>query len=435
MDYKAARARARVEFRLHDARYSTDSSLDDTRRFLDANGTVEAVEKWLYLDAHADITQQNRSAFGTSSTPDRPTVSGNQVETSVVKLSPHIAGELGSVATYRLRFNAADVRTDDATLADTKLQEWVGRIAPVRVAGRLSWAVDGQLLKARNDVIGSVDDRRIRGAAIFAVSPQFRISLYEGYESNTFESPERSSDDTPGAGISWTPSEHTQLAAVYEKRFFGDGHSLAFNHRTGRTSFRLTSVRDAAVLPGVGLGGGSAVTALLADLVAASVIDPEERAAAARQRLEDFGLASYSSLGSSVLSSQPIVYRLTEAQVAFTNPRDIVTLTYGYRDQRTLGTVILVPENDYRQRGAEANWGHRLTPVTTLNLFASYVRTEGVTAGAAESKQGRYGASLTSRLGPRSTAVVGVRRGKLDTTAVAGDYTENAVFAAFTVRF
>lgn len=436
VDLAGARARGHLDLRLHDTRYASDSRLDDSRRYLDMLGTLEAVEKRLYLDASAAITQQNLSAFDAASTPDQPSASANQVETSVARISPRLEGDIGGFAVYGLRYGAADLRTDEPTLAGSRVSEWAGRIASAPTGARIGWALEATSIAIRNDAVGTVDDRRARATLSYALTPQLTVSVLEGQESTDFTGP-RTRTDTPGAGLAWVPSGRTQVAAVVERRFFGNGHSLSLTHRTPRTAWRLTSVRD-ALLPGLAAGGAGTVQGLMSELLATTVADPLARPAAVRRRLEETGIAAFSPLGSSVLSARPVVYGATEASLALTGARNTLTLTAARRDQRALGPTVSgappSPSDDFEQRGLDANWSYRLTPLTSLTLAATSLRTQGEGEGATNSREKRYGLALSSRLGPRTRATIGVRRVSFDAGTGPGNYRENAVYASLSVR-
>ncbi|MCM2326643.1 MAG: TIGR03016 family PEP-CTERM system-associated outer membrane protein [Lysobacter sp.] len=434
-----ARLRGFADLRLDAKRYAGDSRLDENRRFLESQGTFEAVENRVFLDARAYITQENLSAFGAASTPDQPSASGNQVETSVLRISPWIRGKVPDVANYHVRYDAAGIRADDPALADTRTGEWIARIASASPSARLGWALYGSALDVRNDEVGHIVDRRVRGRLAFAVTPQLRLSVLGGVEETDFAGPPRTRTDTPGAGIAWTPGDRTQLAGVVERRFFGNGHSVFFSHRTARLAFRLASVRDAAVFPGARSAGESPARALMADLLASTVEDPEERAREARRRLEESGIAPFSSLGSSSLTSSPVVFRVDEASAAMVGARNTVTVTAMRREQRTIGAPAgaapAAPDDDFRRRGIDANWAYRLTPVTTVTLTATALRTVGQGAVEARSDEDRIGLVVSSRLGPKTLATMGVRHSTFDTLAGTGSYRESAAYASFSVRF
>lgn len=433
-----ARARGFLDFRLDARRHPGDSRHDDTRRFLQSQATLEPVERVLFVDARADVTQENLSAFGAASTPDQPSAGGNQVETAVLRLAPRAQGEAPGVARWRVRYEAADVRTDAPSVADTRTDGWEASLESPSPAGRIGWALRAASQGARNDLAGQRDSRRWDGRLSVSVTPHLALSAIAGREESDLAGPPRVRADTPGLGIAWTPGERTRLAAVFERRHFGDGHSFLFAHRTARLALRLSSVRDAAVFPGLRTVGESAARGLMEDLLAPTLADPEARAREARRRLDEAGIAAFSQLGSATLTASPILFRVDEASVAYAGARSTVTVSATRREQRTIGAPLgaaAAPDDAFRQRGIDANWSWRLTRVTTVTLHATALRTRGLDEAAARSSEERFGITVASRLGPRTLATVGVRHAFLDAPAGIGGFRETAIHAALAVRY
>ena len=63
-DLAGARVKGSLDYHLTKSLYSADSRLNSTQNFLDSFAKVEAVDKLLFVEARANISQQNRSPFG-----------------------------------------------------------------------------------------------------------------------------------------------------------------------------------------------------------------------------------------------------------------------------------------------------------------------------------------------------------------------------------
>lgn len=82
--------------------YTADPSQNNnTQNSLNAFGTLEAVENWLFIDASGNIYQQSISAFGAA--PISPgvntNVNSNITETSTYQVSPYIRGSFAALPT------------------------------------------------------------------------------------------------------------------------------------------------------------------------------------------------------------------------------------------------------------------------------------------------------------------------------------------------
>ena len=280
------RSRLYFDYRLHDFRYSKNTRLNNTQRLLNSYLTVAVIDKWLYVDASANITQQNRSAFGVAAATDASDTNGNRIETTTNQLSPYIRGKVAAIAAYQLRFVGADIRSNDIALPDTKGKQWTGFIKSESVGSGFGWSVDGNAISFRNKIVGTAHDERVRVSFSYAFSSQIHISVIGGSEATNFAGT-RNGERTSGLGLEWSPGARTQFAAVKEKRFFGESHRVSFSHRTALTAWKFTSAKDVSSFFGQLTGGGGGSTAsLLSDLLVSAIPDPIAREAAVRQSLK-----------------------------------------------------------------------------------------------------------------------------------------------------
>ncbi|MEP7154359.1 MAG: TIGR03016 family PEP-CTERM system-associated outer membrane protein [Betaproteobacteria bacterium] len=440
IEYRAARASAQVDYRIDRPFHREFTNLDNTQRFLNSHATLEAVEKWLFVDASATITQQNRSAFGVTNISDINNVSANRIETTTYQLSPYIRGDLGTVATYQLRLNEADTRTGETTFPDTKTRQWSGFAKNQPSSGWLGWAVDGSSLAVDNPTVGRRDDSRARASLTFEVDSQLHLSLSGGRESSDLDGLQRRNTNTYGYGIEWSPSQRTQFAAVTQKRFFGNDHLVLLNHRTALTAWRFSSSKEVAISTNE-LAGSNALSVnnLLLDLLASSVPDPAMRAAASRQRFDQTGIPASSGIQDGFLSVRPFLSERQEGSLALVGQRNTITFDVSYRKQRALdGNTVTpngaAPVEEIKQLNANAVWAYRLSPLSTLKLVASRLYTEGLFLPSLNSTQRLQSLFFVTQLGPHTYASLGVQRISFDST-VLPSYRENAFVSSLSLRF
>jgi uncharacterized protein (PEP-CTERM system associated) len=434
-----ARVKANLDYRLDSVYYSGNSNLQRNLNSLTSAATVEAIDKWLFLDASANIVQRKLSAFDTTATTSTD-AARNRSETRTVQFSPHVQGQVSDLATYQMRFNSIDSDSNDASLANTQVNQWTGSLKNASAGAKIGWSMDGSTSHVQNAVIGSRDNARLYGGLIFEILSQLHVSLSDGTERTNYTTATMQSTATPGLGIEWSPSPRTQAAAQGEKRFFGTAHTMLFNHRTALTNWRYTDTKDVTVLPTSLTGSNQGTIAdLMSNLLTASIPDPVARAAAIKARLDQNGAILNQPSTSGVQTSRLTVSRAQEASVALIGSRNTVTLSLTQLNQQAIGSATGTADsfslsNDILQRGGSISWIHLLTPFTTLNLGTAHVKSIGLSATNLNSSQLSHTASISYRMGPKTFVSVGARNVKFDST-LNGHFKENAAVLALTQRF
>jgi len=408
---------------------------DESQNYLRARATYDVANNRLFVEANANITQENRSAFGPGVVPGAPGSNPNRVEARLFSVSPFVRGDVGDSGFWQARFNQSDLRTSHENGFGATRQKTSEALASVR---SVRWALDASDLRTRTDATGSLTDQRVRADLILAPTSQAHVLLVAGYERTDFTGDGRRSDATPGAGLEWSPGPRTQLSAIAQRRFFGTGHVADLSHRTHFTAWRLSSRRDSSILTNLLASNAGGLESLMSSLLVSSIADPAARLASARQRLWELGGAA-TIVNSGFLTERPFVYRSLEASMVLLAPRDSGLLELRERTETALGAGASAPDSfilsdEIRQRGYSAAWTHRLTPLTSFTLAASGVHTSGAGGSGPTSREDLATFYVTSRLGPHTSASFGVRRVDFAGSTQAASYRENAVFTSLSVR-
>jgi uncharacterized protein (PEP-CTERM system associated) len=436
---KGARVKANLDYGRHILHYAGNPDLERNMNSLASTLNVEAIDQWLFLDASANIVQRNRSPFE-AVTVDTGTPTGNLAETRTLQLSPYLRGGIPDVAAYQLRFTAIDSRSDDASLATTRVDQWTGSIGNASAGAAIGWSLDASATDVRNNVIGDRSNVRLRAGLRFELMPELHVSVSTGRERTDYATPFLERTTTPGLGLQWSPSPRTQFAIQAERRFFGTALSALLSHRTALTNWRYSDIKDVAVLPTLlSASSRGAIAELMSDLLAASIPDPAARAEAVRARLDRNGAILNQAGEGDLQTSRLFISRTREASVAMIAPRDTVTFSLAQRDQQAIGNAPGVIDsfalsNNIREQSASLAWIHRLTPLSTLNLATVRLRSEGLSDINLRSNQWAQTASLTFRLSPRTFVSLGARTIRFDST-INGAFRENAVAISLTQRF
>jgi len=433
----AGRVKGFLDYALTGSAYLKSPAGTDIQNALSASLSAEVIDNWAYTDLSASITQQAISAFGVQSL-DRLQPNANQAEVWSLRLSPYVKGSLAGLARYEARVNVVANNTRKSSLADSStagLQLSVGGLSERSV---VTWSADASVQHVEFKQGRVTDDGRARAVLSYMPIDDWRISLNGGLEANNFVSTGVQRHAVYGLGLNWTPTERTKLSAQSDRRFFGQGHSLSFEHRFPRSIIRFSDSKDVSV--NSGQGGRSAQGSnydLYFQLAASQEPDPVKRDVYVRGFLQANGINPSAMAAGGFLSSAVSLLRRQEFAYALTGLRDTVTLSVTRTESRRLDSLAQVQDDLsgsglVRQQMISLSLAHRLTPLSAFNLMVSRQQTRG-TVATQSSTMSSILANWSATLGPRTTLVLGSRL--VDYRATLAPYKEKAGYATLTRQF
>jgi len=349
-----------------------------------------------------------------------------------------VKGRLASFVDYEARLTQNWTRNSTSDEAN-----YNNSLATLRFEGdsrlrSVSWSADASVQVYDYTVGRRTEDDRVRGFLYFTINPQLRLSLSGGLESSNISSINKETNSTPGAGVEWSPTERTLLAAQYEKRFFGSSHTLKFEHRTPRTVWRFTDTQGVENGFGQPVAGqpGAAYDLYFAQFASVQP-DPVLRAGLVDQFLRANGIAPTAQVYSGSLAAAATLQRRQDLSVGFLGIRDTITVlgsqTRGKRvDPLSTAVDDFANNNLVRQRGVSLSWAHRMTPTAALNLATSVDRASGSVASQ-ETTLRTVRLFWGDHFGPRGDYSLGVRHSSFSSSIAP--YTETGVTATLGLRF
>lgn len=438
IDGTGSRVRLNLNYRMTNILYANESDRNRTQNYLNAVGRLEAVENWLFIDANAAITQQSISAFGAQ--PNTENINANRAQTSTYQVSPYITGRLGTAADYQLRYRWTTTHAGTGQFSDTQVEDWIGTLKGVTGLRTLSWALDAHHQVVNRDVGPDPESDRAGASLIYQVDPQIRLTVRGGYESNNYSSQRRSSKNY-GGGVDWSPTERTQLTAFQEKRFFGDSRTISFRHRTRLTAWQYSDRKSVSVLPNqLAIPAPGVAFDLLFNALESRIPDPVERAQEVERLLAQGGIPPDLALASGFLTTRVTLQRSRQGSVAILGVQNTLTLAVGETESETLGVGAGVGVDDFsatpsvQQRSISAALSHRMSPLSSLSLLASQIRSSATSGSAIDSTQRTVRLLFTRRMGPKTTGTIGARFVDFESSSSPG-YSEKALTAALSVTF
>jgi uncharacterized protein (PEP-CTERM system associated) len=430
-----ARVRGSLDYQLTGSAHARESKANRTGQSLLSALNAEIVDDLFFVDARASISQQLVSAFGQQDIDpgfDNP----NRTEVSALTITPALRSRIGSVAQLDARVSYGRQHSQGTTVGDlSSRSETI--VLSQQTATRLSWNASVQ-----RQTTEFKDSRRTRSAralvgASYAVNPSLRLSANAGREQNDIRTLSDENTTTYGVGMQWVPSERTQLGLTWDRRFFGDAHSVNFSHRQARTVWRFTSSREVQnAQPGINTTLLSAYD-LLFDALASDVPDPAQRRQLVLLFLQQQGIAPGSLVANTFLSGAVNLLTRQDFGMVYQGLRSSAAFSISYSDSRRLDQAAAVVDDlannkRVRQLTYSLLLGHRLTPISGINLTLTRTRARGDTVDR-NSDLSSLALNWTSQLGRRATVSLGARHVEFENRSTP--YNENALFATLGVRF
>jgi uncharacterized protein (PEP-CTERM system associated) len=438
IDAQTARLKMYLDYALSGLRYSTGNSSNNAQNALNAFGTLEAIDNWLFLDFSGQISQQIINPFGQQS-PSNVYDNKNTTETSTYRLSPYIRGQLLGSAEYFLRYNASVTNYQNSSLSDVTLSQWIGQVRGNTRFQNLNWTIDGSQQNTDYSRGRDYEDGRLRGILTYRLFPELRISGSGGWETNNYQSLDNEGQSTYGYGFDWLPTERTQVSGFQERRFFGNGHNVLISHRFPLSSIRYTDIRDVSLIPNqsstVGLG---TVYDQYFDQFATLIPDLAARAAYVNSLLNQAGIAPNAQAVSDYAAQRPRVQRSQQFTYVLFGARNSLTLVAGRNENQALtvfgqNTAIAGDASRIVQQGITLSFLHRLTPLTGLNLLGYRMKSQSGLTNALDTTTTTYQIGVSTRLGAKTGGSLNVRHTYFDSNT--SPYSENAIVASLSMFF
>ena len=438
IDARTARLKMFLDYSLNGLRYSTGNSSSQAQNVLNAFGTLEAIDNWLFLDFSGNISQQIINPFGVQ-TPSNVYDNSNLTQTSTYRLSPYIKGQLGGSADYFLRYNVSATNYQNSSLSNVTLSQWIGQIRGNTRFQNLNWTIDGSQQNTDYSLGRNYDDGRLRGVLTYKLFPEFSLSGSGGWETNNYQSINNEGQSTYGYGINWTPTERTQVSGFQEHRFFGNGYNVLLSHRFPLSSIRYTAIRDVSLIPNqFTTSGMGTVYDMYFDQFSNLIPDPVARSAYVTNLLNQLGVAPNAQAVSDYAAQRPRVQTSQQLTYVLYGARNSLTLIAARNENEALtvfgqNTNIAGQASRVTQQGFTVSFAHRLTPLTALNLLGSRMESQSGLTNVLNTTMTTYQVGVSTRFGAKTAGSLNLRRSEFDSDT--SPYTENALVGSITMFF
>jgi uncharacterized protein (PEP-CTERM system associated) len=403
--------------------YARNREQDRIANTLTGLGTLEAVERFFFVDAQARIGQDYISPFAARPS-DITTVTNNRTETRALSLSPYVRSQFAGGYTYELRNRNTWSSTDTSFLAKVHTREWTGNVAsPIRLFG---WQIDANDTGIAYDQPVPRPERKsriARGRLFYQPDPAVRLSASAGREENNFvQEEEMQSYDTYGYGILWKPTPRTTAQFDWERRYFGAAPVASLEHRWRLSAINLSYSKSATTYQQQLFNVPAGNTAdLLDQIFRARIPDPVERRQAVEQFMRATGTPASLSTSLAFYSEQILRQERLQGSYALIGNRNSVALTAfrGTTDALTQAPpglpaeVFLNPNSRIDQHGFGLTGSHRVTAFTSLALSGNRIYAKEKASGI-DSVNDFVTLNVAQTLSPKTTALSGLTYSHFD---------------------
>ncbi|MEQ1806182.1 MAG: TIGR03016 family PEP-CTERM system-associated outer membrane protein [Burkholderiaceae bacterium] len=404
-----------------------------------------ALDRWLYLDAAAQLEHATANPFSAASSATLPTA---RQQVTQYRLSPFL--DHAFTPSLSLLYRNDNVWTRASTnlaaateRSDTELHSH--SLAFTQLPLPFGFSLEAN--QERTDFINSASSRvelaSVRGVLTYAVDPTLILGGVVGVEQNQIAS-STSRDTIRGLRIRWRPTERTDLDASAERRFYNNGWSVLWTHRSPFMAMNLNLAKQPASQPSSLLLSNSAggdLRSLIDSAYSTRFPNPTERAVVVDNAIARLGPQADTTAPIAVFSDYAQLQRSAALSVAFLSPLSVLTLRLfaieSLQLQRPDAPPLPLPpvSDDNAQLGTSVVLNRRLTSTLSAQAAVSGVKIEGRGTSQGQVTTTKSAVlSATRELTPKSRFLVGARR-QLSTSNVVSPAQETAAFLGVEHRF
>lgn len=442
-----ARLQLEADYAFQQRWYRDHKEGNGHNHLLNSKALWTAWERNLFVEAAANIAQQNVSPVGSLATSN-VNITDNRTEVRQLSLSPYWVSRLGPWANLQARYSItrADY-TREASALDTDSEVVSVVISNGPSFQNLSWKLSYTDQKV--DLTGGQFDRRdlesVTAEAAYRLLPTLSILGSVGYEDNSYGTTRGSiSGSFWNAGFEWTPSTRTRVKATAGERFFGQTYALEALHRTRLTTWNIGYSEQLITTPSAFTLPAAIDTAtILNNLFISQFPDPAQRQLAVQAFIAQMGLPSTLLTSVNFLSNQVSLSKRLNAGFALRGVRTTFILN-AFHEKRTsenegsttslLGTDPFLISDSVVQTGYTAVLNWRFSPRTSASLEHTLSRNRFSELGR-EDTINTVRLSLTHQLQRRLQGGLGYQFSDRDSDAANFGYRENAVIGTLSLQF
>lgn len=428
-------------------RFGGDQS-DNFYHNLNAVGKAELVQDFLFIDGSANISQQLISLLG--SPADATTNNSNRTTVGTYSISPYIQQRLGTFAFAQVRYTASGAIFQNNVAPNANSNSFAASLKSGTRFTDLSWGLNYSIRKVQNrNALNTANNTDVTfesasATAGYALTRQFRVFGTVGKDSNDYFSSTGTSGAFYNAGFGWSPTRRTSVEASAGERYFGRTFSLAANHRTRLTRWRMNYSEDVSDISQQFLEQSSRIFWVCNGVLEEAQNNPGGclgpiSAGELALYYSSYGVSTADLIAAGLLNIATtngiFIIKNFNAGVSW----DIGKLGFGLSAQDTKRLYQALGDAQDHIQGITGSVNYRLSETVTANSILSLTRTSldsSLTNGVARQDDlMTLSLGLNRRFTDRLNGALTFRHTQRSSNVANADYDENSLTASVNMRF
>ena len=433
-DSRSGRVVGSLSYALSLSHHSRGYDGQNIHNRLSATLSAEAVPSVLYVDASANISQQNVSAFGTQSAPGSSQYNPNRIEVGTLSVSPHLRGVFGSAVNYEARLSASATNGRRSIAADSTAVGGTLSLSSAVGGAPIGWGLVGSRTKVDFRAGRETVNDRLSANLQFIPDADLIFTLRGGQEATDVANVQRTSYNNWGVGVTWRPDPRTRVQADTDDRYFGRSYRVLLDHRMASSSVQFSSSRD---ITNARDPNGSGQRVSLYDIFfaqfASLVPDEIQRDLVVRAFLLAQGLDPNATVAGGFINTAVTLQQSHQLTLSYAGLRMAASVNAFANNSKVIdATGSTTAREPTRQWGYMANASYRLSPTQSLVLAGSRLITQPTPTNPGSALKS-LSLSYSDQIARRTTMSLGARYSVFNSSI--DSYREAAISASLSQRF
>lgn len=408
VDHKGPRLTLNANARLNYFIFG-DKQVSGTNKFykqFSGSGRFEAIEDTLFVEATGFYGPRAVSPFGQQLT-DNLYANANRAQISSWSIAPYVTRRFGNSANLLVRYMRDSIDTGSSGFGTSDGDSYLFNLASGPAFNTLAW----NLRLTRQDILekrarigaGNVQTANEQDTSSetalaslrYRLTPGFSLTSSLGYDNYDYaELGGVTKGRSWSGGFAWAPSLRTSLEVSAGKRYIGSSKSLLAQHRSRRTTWKISysdsvnNMRSNSLLPAT-----FDTAATLDRLFLASIPDDEARRLQIERVMLQANLPASLTESISFLSNRYFLQKQLTGSMGFKLARTTGlvnvwrtrndALTTSATDSGILGSTLAARNDNTRQEGASMTLTYAVSPRSNLRLTRTVGESLSLTDGRA----------------------------------------------------